>query len=196
MSKKGSITVSDFLPYEEYQRLVESLMTDGKFKYALYCILSFALAFRASDVRKLTWGEVIGQNKLVIQEKKTKKVKAIPIGPKTTEKIEEIYYLLGCPNEHSHIFANKYGEDKVMSLQFINRMMKEWKDKYHLKVGNISSHTFRKTFGRYVYDKMGRTEEAIINLQRIFRHSSPQTTMIYIGLRDDEIGQIFENLDF
>lgn len=195
MSKKGSITASDFLPYEEYQRLVESLMADGKFKYALYCILSFALALRASDVRKLTWKEVLGQNKLIIQEKKTKKVKAIPIGPKTTEKIEEIYYLLGCPDEDKNIFINKYG-DQVMSLQFINRMMKSWKDTYHLKIGNISSHTFRKTFGRYVYDKMGRTEESIINLQRIFRHASPQTTMIYIGLRDDEIGQIFEDLDF
>lgn len=194
MSKKGSITTSDFLPYEEYQRLVESLMVDGKYRYALYCVLSFALALRASDVRKLTWKEVLGQNRLVVQEKKTKKVKTIPIGLKTTDKIEEIYYLLGCPDEKDYIFINKYNT-KVISLQFINRLMKSWKEEYHLKVGNISSHTFRKTFGRYVYDKMGRTEEAIINLQRIFRHTSPQTTMIYIGLRDDEIGQIFENLD-
>lgn len=195
MSKKGSITVSDFLPYEEYQRLVESLMADGKFKYALYCVLSFALALRASDVRKLTWGEVLGQNKLVVQEKKTKKVKPIPIGPKTADKIEEIYYLLGCPDEDKHIFINK-DNTGIVSLQFINREMKNWKNEYHLQIGNISSHTFRKTFGRYVYNKMGRTEEAIINLQRIFRHSSPQTTMIYIGLRDDEIGHIFEDLDF
>lgn len=195
MSKKGSITVSDFLPYDEYQRLVESLMEEGKFKYALYCILSFALALRASDVRKLKWGEILGQNRLVVKEKKTKKVKAIPIGPKTIDKVEEIYYLLGCPDESSYIFINRFGTE-VMSLQFINRMMKSWKTKYDLQIGNISSHTFRKTFGRYVYDKMGRTEEAIINLQRIFRHSSPQTTMIYIGLRDDEIGHIFENLDF
>lgn len=194
MSKKGSITTSDFLPYEEYQRLVESLMVDGKYRYALYCVLSFALALRASDVRKLTWKEVLGQNRLVVQEKKTKKVKTIPIGLKTTDKIEEIYYLLGFPDEKDYIFINKYNT-KVISLQFINRLMKSWKEEYHLKVGNISSHTFRKTFGRYVYDKMGRTEEAIINLQRIFRHTSPQTTMIYIGLRDDEIGQIFENLD-
>lgn len=194
MSKKGSITTSDFLPYEEYQRLVESLMVDGKYRYALYCVLSFALALRASDVRKLTWKKVLGQNRLVVQEKKTKKVKTIPIGLKTTDKIEEIYYLLGCPDEKDYIFINKYNT-KVISLQFINRLMKSWKEEYHLKVGNISSHTFRKTFGRYVYDKMGRTEEAIINLQRIFRHTSPQTTMIYIGLRDDEIGQIFENLD-
>ena len=184
MSKKGSITVSDFLPYEEYQRLVESLMTDGKFKYALYCILSFALALRASDVRKLTWGEVIGQNKLVIQEKKTKKVKAIPIGPKTTEKIEEIYYLLGCPNEHSHIFANKYGEDKVMSLQFINRMMMEWKDKYHLKVGNISSHTFRKTLA----SRLNRRGANIESISKILGHADSATTSrFYISIDNNDI---------
>lgn len=83
-----------------------------------------------------------------------------------------------------------------MSTQYINRVMKTWKDKYNLHIGNISSHTFRKTFGRYVYDKMNRTEEAIILLQRIFRHSSPQTTMIYIGLRDDEVNKIFDTIDF
>lgn len=194
MSKKGSITASDFLPYEEYQRLVESLVEDKKYKYALYCILSFALALRVSDVRKLKWSEVLENSKVVVQEKKTKKVKSIPIGSKTADRIEELYIKLGQPKLDDWIFMNK-NRTAPVSTQYINRMLKEWKDKYDLKVGNISSHTFRKTFGRYVYNKMGRTEEAIIILQRIFRHTSPATTMIYIGLRDDEVGNIFNNLD-
>ena len=194
MSKKGSITVSDFLPYEEYQRLVANLMEDGKYKYALYCVLSFALAVRVSDVRKLKWSEVLGSSKLIVQEQKTKKVKPIPIGEKTADKIEEIYIKLGQPKMGDWIFANRFNTAPV-STQYINRVLKQWKDEYNLKVGNISSHTFRKTFGRYVYNKMGRTEEAIIILQRIFRHTSPATTMIYIGLRDDEVGNVFNEID-
>lgn len=195
MSKKGSITKSDYLPYEDYLRLIDSLMEDGQFKYALYCILSFALALRISDVMKLKWSDVMGQKELVIQEKKTRKVKSISIGPKTADRIDDIYYKLGKPDKHEWIFMNYLGTSP-MSTQYINRVMKTWKDKYNLHIGNISSHTFRKTFGRYVYDKMNRTEEAIILLQRIFRHSSPQTTMIYIGLRDDEVNKIFDTIDF
>lgn len=195
MSKKGSITTSDFLPYEDYQRLVDSLMEDEQYKYALYCILSFALALRISDVTKLRWKDVLGQRELIVKEKKTNKTKSISIGPKTSEKIDDIYYKLGKPNKQEWIFMNRLGTAPISS-QFINRIMKTWKEKYNLHIGNISSHTFRKTFGRYVYDKMNRTEEAIILLQRIFRHSSPQTTMIYIGLRDDEVNKIFDTLDF
>lgn len=195
MSKKGSITKSDYLPYEDYLRLIDSLMEDGQFKYALYCILSFALALRISDVMKLKWSDVMGHKELVIQEKKTRKVKSISIGPKTADRIDDIYYKLGKPDKHKWIFMNYLGT-APMSTQYINRVMKTWKDKYNLHIGNISSHTFRKTFGRYVYDKMNRTEEAIILLQRIFRHSSPQTTMIYIGLRDDEVNKIFDTIDF
>lgn len=97
MSKKGSITKSDYLPYEDYLRLIDSLMEDGQFKYALYCILSFALALRISDVMKLKWSDVMGQKELVIQEKKTRKVKSISIGPKTADRIDDIYYKLGNP---------------------------------------------------------------------------------------------------
>lgn len=194
MSKKGSITTSDFLDYEEYKRLIELLEEDKQYKYELYCVLSFALALRASDVRKLRWADVLGERELIVQEKKTKKVKPIPIGPNTAAKIDELYLKMGKPSSKDWIFANKYGTAPV-SLQYINRSMKSWKEKYGLNIGNISSHTFRKTFGRYVYNKMGRTEEAIILLQRIFRHTSAQTTMIYIGLRDDEIGSVFNNLD-
>lgn len=194
MSKKGTITASDFLPYGEYQRLVDNLVEDKKYKYALYCILSFALALRVSDVLKLTWQDVLGSRKITVREKKTKKVKTIPIGEKTADRIEELYIKLGQPNITSYVLTNKFGNEP-MSVQYINRLMKSWKEEYNLKVGNISSHTFRKTFGRYVYDKMGRTEESIIVLQRIFRHTSPQTTMIYIGLRDDEVGEVFNTID-
>lgn len=194
MSKKGSITTSDFLDYEEYKRLIDLLDEDRQYKYELYCVLSFALALRASDVRKLKWSDVLGERRLVVQEKKTKKTKPIPIGPNTSEKIDELYVKMGKPFVGDWIFTNKYGTAPV-SLQYINRCMKAWKEKYGLHVGNISSHTFRKTFGRYVYNKMGRSEEAIILLQRIFRHTSAQTTMIYIGLRDDEIGDVFNTID-
>lgn len=194
MSKKGSITTSDFLDYEEYKRLIDLLDEDRQYKYELYCVLSFALALRASDVRKLKWSDVLGERRLIVQEKKTKKTKPIPIGPNTSEKIDELYIKMGKPFTNNWIFANKYGTAPV-SLQYINRCMKSWKEKYGLHVGNISSHTFRKTFGRYVYNKMGRSEEAIILLQRIFRHTSAQTTMIYIGLRDDEIGDVFNTID-
>ena len=56
----------------------------------------------------------------------------------------------------------------------------------------ILNHTFRKTFGRYVYESMGRTTEALILLSMILKHSSPQVTMVYLGIRQEEIAGFTE----
>lgn len=193
MSMKGSITKSDYLPFDEYQRLVKNLEKDGEYKWAAYCLLSFCLALRVSDILKLKWGDVYQTSGTVVTEKKTGKTKNIPIGKNTSEHISELYDKMGNPALCKYVVTNKVGEP--VSRQYINRVVKQWKDKYSLKLGNFSTHTFRKTFGRYVYEKMGRSQEALVYLNQIFRHTSIQTTMIYIGLRDDEIGNIFNSID-
>ena len=101
---------------------------------------------------------------------------------------------MGKPQLDDYIFKTPR-KDAPITKQYINKVLKEWKEKYKLEVGNISTHTFRKTFGRYVYEKMNHSNESLVLLNRIFRHSSIQTTMIYIGIRDEEIKDIFEELE-
>ena len=93
----------------------------------------------------------------------------------------------------NYIVTNKHGNP--VSRQYLNVIVKLWKKKYSLELGNFSTHTFRKTFGRYVYEKMGRSQESLVYLNHIFRHTSIQTTMIYIGIRDDEVGGIFNSIE-
>lgn len=194
MSVKGSITKSDFLPYEEYQRLLKCLEEEKKYKECMYCILSFCLSLRVGDILKLKWNDVLGQDRIIVREQKTSKVKPIPIGSRPLERIKEMYDTMGRPKLGSYILSNHI-DNEPMSRQYLNRLVKKWKEKYHLRIGNFSTHTFRKTFGRYVYDKNGRTQEALIMLQYIFRHQSITTTMRYIGIRDDEVSEIYNSID-
>ena len=57
-----------------------------------------------------------------------------------------------------------------------------------------STHTFRKTFGRYVYELMGRSAEGLILLNQIFRHSNLETTRRYIGLAQEDIDKVFDSI--
>ena len=193
MSVKGSITKSDYLPYNEYQRLVQSLERDGRYLLCTYCLLSFCLALRISDVLKLSWSDVLGKRSLIVQEKKTGKVKEIAIGQITSEHISKLYSKMGRPRKTGYIFISEQS-GRPYTRQRINQILKELKDEYKLNVGNFSSHTFRKTFGRYVYEKKGRSEEALILLNQIFMHASLNTTRIYIGLRDSEMDNIFNSI--
>lgn len=195
MSKKGSVTTADYLPYEDYQKLVQSLIDEKKYWWAAYCILSFCTGLRFSDVCKLKWSDVLDQRKIIISAQKTNKTHVIPIGPNASEHFITLYKLMGRPSKHDVILTGKKnGEGKAVSIQYINRTLKTWAMKYELDIDNFSTHTFRKTFGRYVYDKGGRDEKTLMYLNRIFKHTSLDTTMIYLGIRDEEISNIFDSI--
>lgn len=61
--------------------------------------------------------------------------------------------------------------------------------------GNYGSHSLRKTFGRFVYHNANDKNNAIVVLQTIFNHSSPAVTSKYIGLTNDEISNVFNDLN-
>ena len=126
-------------------------------------------------------------------EKKTGKVRKIPFNLSIQTRIEELYILLKRPNPNELIFKSKFTGVSVSS-QYLNRIMKEWKAKYKLDIENFSTHTFRKTFGRYVYDTSENKSEALLLLNRIFNHSNIEITKIYICIREDEINSIFDSI--
>lgn len=75
-------------------------------------------------------------------------------------------------------------------------MLKQFRVDYNLPIEAFSTHTFRKTFGRYVYEKNDKSAESLILLNHIFRHSSIDITKVYIGLRQAEIDTIFKSIKF
>ena len=194
MSRKGTITTADYFQYDEFKRLIECLTKDQQYLWAFYCLISFCLGLRASDVRNLKWDDILNKRSVVVTEKKTGKTKGIPIGNNTAERILEMYEHAGEPDLDSYIFSTERSNNTPVSLQYINRLAKKWKIKYKLNIGNFSSHTFRKTFGRYVYEKRNRSTDALIELNRIFRHQNLQTTLIYIGITDDNIYNVFADM--
>ena len=79
----------------------------------------------------------------------------------------------------------------------VNRHFKTIKVKYQIKVRNFSTHSLRKTFGRRVVDMAGaEAEMALIKLSELFNHSSPMITRRYLGLRQEELGEVYDSLSF
>lgn len=78
----------------------------------------------------------------------------------------------------------------------MNRILKKLRDRYHLPITRISTHTLRKTFGKYVYEKEGMTESALVLLSKIFDHSSVAITRRYIGLSQEKINDVYASIDF
>ncbi|MCO7113963.1 tyrosine-type recombinase/integrase [Bacteroides uniformis] len=155
---KGQLTTADYLPIAEYNRLVRGLEKDGEYLWETYCWLSFCTACRASDVRTLRWKDILGKSTMTRIEQKTKKNRPIKFNRDVQEKNRFLYEMLGQPAPEQYIFLSPR-TGKPYSLEYINRLLKVFKVRYRLPIGAFSTHTFRKTFGRYVYELMGRSAE-------------------------------------
>ena len=109
------------------------------------------------------------------------------------EKTRHLYESQGCPDVDGYIFKNPR-TGRPYSLEYINRLLKVFRFRYKLPIRAFSTHTFRKTFGRYVYELSGRTAEGLILLNQIFRHSNLETTRRYIGLAQEDIDKVFDSI--
>lgn len=194
MANKNQLTTSDHLPYNEFDKLLTGLHEDRKYFWELYARLSFCTACRVSDVLHFKWNDVLRKS-YVVTEQKTEKSRRITFNQSVQKKIKELYRLLGSPDKDGYVFANpKTGEP--ISTQYVNRVLKKWKYRYKLPIDHFSSHTFRKTFGRYVYDKSNHSAESLLLLNRILNHSNIQVTKTYIGITQEEIDSIFDSIAF
>ena len=193
MAKKNQLTTSDHLPYDEFTRLLDCLHNDGEYRWEMYARLSFCTACRASDTLRFRWKDILGVSSVTIVEQKTGKARKIPFNPSVQKSFDELWIALGCPDKKDFIMPSPKG-DKPLTLQFVNMKLKEFKFKYRLKIENFSTHTFRKTFGRYVYDTNNHSAESLILLNKILNHSSIQVTKTYIGITQEEVAGIYASI--
>lgn len=195
MAKKNQLTTSDYLEYSEYERLLQCLHDDEEYLWELYARLGFCTACRASDVLALRWEDILGKSEQTVVEKKTKKARKLSFNPSVQRKIKELYEALGKPEKSEFIFVSKVTK-QPLTIQYVNKKLKDFKFGYRIKIGNFSTHTFRKTFGRYVYEKYNRSAESLILLNKILNHSNLNVTKTYIGITQDEVNCVFNSIVF
>lgn len=77
-------------------------------------------------------------------------------------------------------------------------ILKEIKDQYKVKdIEHCSNLSLRKCFGRKVVEMSGENSGmALIKLSELFNHSSVNVTRRYLGLRQEELLNTYDCLDF
>ena len=197
MSQKHSYTTADYMEWDAAMNLVRRLYKDGKYRLSLLFGCGCFFGLRISDLKRLTWQMLLQGDEFAINEKKTGKRRVIKINKGFQEHIKDCHDVLHIKDDSEFCFLNRFGT--VMSTQMVNRHFKIIKVKYQAKVGNYTTHTMRKTWARQVWEaenKAGRGEQALLKLSELMNHSSPQITRRYIGLRQQELGEVYDTLEF
>ena len=186
---------SDYLEWDTMLALVRKLYRDGNYRFSLLIGCGSFFGLRISDLLSLTWSMLLNDSQFTIYEKKTGKRRTVKINRGFMQHIKACHDALHIENDNEKCFLSR--KKVVYSTQRINIVLKQIKQKYHIKINNFSTHTLRKTFGRKVFESVGSDAPiAIMRLQSLFNHASPQITKNYLGITQDELLNCYDMLEF
>ena len=172
---------------------IKLILKDSPRDYLLF-VMGINTGLRISDLLNLTFGDVLDDSNTVtdsikVKEKKTGKTKTFFVNDAVRNVLQE------CINDFQveptdYLFASRKGDNqpisRIQAWRIINDACEAAKT-----TGSIGTHTLRKTFGYWAY-KQGID---IALLMKIFNHSSEAITLRYIGITQEDINNVYFNLN-
>lgn len=194
MALKGQSTKASYLEWDSMLLLLQKLERDGQYKFQLLFAVGCFTGLRIGDILKLTWKDVLNCESLELVEGKTKKIRKIKLNSALVEIINRLHDKMKIKDKGELLFVNRT-KMKAFNIQYVNRKLKEIGKQYmpSNKIA-ISSHLFRKTLGRHVWAINDYSEKSLLLLGELFNHSSIKITKIYLGIKEEEIGDVYLNL--
>ena len=151
---------------------VEDLLKRGNWRNLLLFIMGINTGLRVSDILALNVKDVKHKDYVTIFEKKTGKRKSFPLNEKVQGIVKYVTYRKKL-TEPLFKTSHKKRMDRTNAYRIINRACRRAGIDNH-----IGTHTLRKF-------------KDVVILQKIFNHSSPQITLRYIGVEQDEIDKSY-----
>lgn len=199
MGKKNSKTECSGLEWGDFLLLLDKLKKEKNYRFLLFAAIGTYCGLRASDILNIRWIDVLNTGEIEIREKKTSKVRQITMNQNLLDIInychEQISAKLGDNfQKERYIFCNR--NNGKLSIQYINRKLHDIfrNSNSKMKVQNPSTHTFRKSFGKRIYEMNGKSPESLVLLSQIFGHSSIAITRKYIGISQKQIQNVYISL--
>ena len=175
-------TVEPIRRKEDIEKVEKLLEKQSKRDHLLF-VFGINCGLRISDILKLNVGDVRNKTHIQIIEKKTGKFKKFPINAKLQPLLED--FVKGRrSNEPLFLSHWKHRLDRSTAYYII----KDACENAGLQI-KAGTHTMRKSFGYHHY----RQFKDVAMLQKIFNHSSPQITLRYIGVEQEQIEDSYNN---
>lgn len=164
-------------------------------------LIGINLGVRASDLCGLQYNFFINDDGSFkeyysLQPKKTRKTKKfvkLYFNETVRKAIADYVSVYPIQDVNEYLFKSRKGNSHITEIA-LGKIIKDTAKEVGIE-RNICSHSLRKTFGYHVWHNAEDKEKSLIILQTIFNHSSPMMTKKYIGLMDDEVSDVFNDLN-
>lgn len=180
-------TVTDHLNFDEVKNKAMKLIKEDTDRViGLYAIIAIHSGLRNSDLMCLRWEDIRNwknEGRMYAKEQKTDKRTQRPYHPAFDEALK--FFNI---HQEGYVFTGRKNTGQPLTIQQINRKLKEH---FKKKGKKVSSHSMRKTFGRRYWEAQNETERALVELSKIFNHTSIAVTRTYLNIEQDDIDNGF-----
>ena len=198
---------------------IESILKSQNYRDYILFRLGIFSGLRISDILKLKVKDVRNQNYFKLRENKTGKAKTLKIFDDLKKELDQ--YIKNMADNDYLISSQKY--TKHIKIKNPDKLYKQHNQDRYISIPNESSnspiqrmqayriinnaarkagitedigtHTMRKTFGYQFYTQYNdKNNRALAILQQIYNHSTPHMTLRYIGIAQDEVDDLIDNM--
>ena len=166
-------------------KAVENYLAQKNPRNRLLFVLGCNSGLRVSDILALDVKDVRNKTHIELNEQKTGKIKRFPINNKLKKLIND-FIKDKEDDEPLFLSQKRHRLDRSQVYRMLNETCKA------LGItANIGTHSMRKSMGYHHYKQF----KDVAMLQMIFNHSSPQITLRYIGISQDEIDNSYRQFE-
>lgn len=188
-----------------FNRRIEEATNDNQRQIAcrnkMLFLIGINLSLRISDLITLKWSFFLKDDMdfrsfYKIQPKKTRKTgKFVTLYFNDVVKRAIVQYVEQYPIEDMNDFVFKSRKGKgAVTERSVWKIIVDAADEAGIEY-NVGTHSLRKTFGYHIWHDAEDKEKALVMLMAIFNHSSIATTKKYIGIMNEEIESVFNDLN-
>lgn len=198
VNKKGQEV--KYIKEDDLKKIREHLLWKKKIVFLEFINFGCNVALRISDLSKLCFQDIDEKNwRIELIEKKTKKKRIIKLNKtcqKAIKNLKKYYQELGYDSKNGYLFKSlspyqkKYKLDMPFTINGVSKEFKKIEDYLNIPYP-LGSHSLRKTWGKNVYEKTLN----IAIIMQAFNHSSPQITLRYIGIEEEDINRLYEEFE-
>ena len=178
---------------DDIERMKNFLKSKSERNYVLIMCGLYS-GMRISDIIPLQVKHVTS-DRIEVTEKKTGKVKRFAINPELRKALNH-YIKTNELQGYDYLFPSKKKVrtdgvrithiGRVAAYQILKQAAE------HAGLKNIGTHSMRKSFGYHHY----RKNQNVAILMELFNHSSPDITLDYIGIKQDELDDSMMNFSY
>jgi integrase len=179
------ITTTKSIPLPVVDRIKDLLKTQPR--EAAWFSLSNNSALRGGDILRIKRSDLTplggSRYELKIKERKTNKLRVVPINEEVGRAIER--WLAVHPKMTEYLFEGTRGK---MGTAYWSQLLKGWCRSVGWTEPRVATHSCRKTFARTKYEKGAKLATIMFALNQ----SSERSTLIYLGVMADDEAKLYE----